>query len=79
MILGFGLDKLGLAQVGEEATRALLYTFLFVAMPALVSIAYNVAMRCVQSGATTRILNVSAASDFSWPGALGPMICAAGR
>jgi multidrug resistance protein MdtO len=44
MILGFGLDKLGLAQVGEEATRAVLYTFLFVAMPALVSIVYNVVL-----------------------------------
>jgi multidrug resistance protein MdtO len=44
MILGFGLDKLGLAQVGEEATRALLYTFLLVAMPALVSITYNVVL-----------------------------------
>ncbi|HEX3364148.1 FUSC family protein [Phenylobacterium sp.] len=42
MILAFGLDKLGLAQAGEEATRAILYTFLFVAMPASVSIAYNV-------------------------------------
>jgi multidrug resistance protein MdtO len=44
MILGFALDKLGLAHAGEEATRALLYTLLFVAMPALVSIVYNVAL-----------------------------------
>ena len=42
MILAFALDKLGQTQVGEEATRALLYTWLFVAMPALVSIVYNV-------------------------------------
>ena len=44
LIVGFGLDKLGQMQVGEEATRALLYTFLFVAMPALVSIGYNVVL-----------------------------------
>jgi multidrug resistance protein MdtO len=41
LILGYGLDKLGQVQVGEEATRALLYTWLFVAMPALVSILFN--------------------------------------
>jgi multidrug resistance protein MdtO len=44
MILGFGLDKLGQLQAGEEATRALLYTFLFAAMPALASIVYNVVL-----------------------------------
>jgi len=42
LIVGYGLDKLGQAQLGEEATRALLYTWLFVAMPMLVSIAYNI-------------------------------------
>ncbi|MDB5463489.1 MAG: Conserved hypothetical rane protein putative efflux pump [Phenylobacterium sp.] len=44
MILGFALDKLGQVQVGEEATRALLYTWLFAAMPAGVSIVYNVVL-----------------------------------
>ena len=42
LIVGYGLDKLGQVQLGEEATRALLYTWLFVAMPASVSIVYNV-------------------------------------
>jgi multidrug resistance protein MdtO len=42
LIVGFGLDKLGQLHVGEEVTRALLYTFLFVAMPAAISIVYNV-------------------------------------
>jgi multidrug resistance protein MdtO len=41
LIIGYGLDKLGQVQVGEEATRGLLYAWLFVAMPALVSIVYN--------------------------------------
>ena len=44
LVVGYGLDKLGQAQVGEEATRALLYTWLFVAMPALVSIVYNIVL-----------------------------------
>ena len=44
LVVGYGLDKLGQVQVGEEATRALLYTWLFVAMPALVSIGYNVVL-----------------------------------
>ncbi|MDB5445233.1 MAG: fusaric acid resistance protein, partial [Phenylobacterium sp.] len=34
LILGYGLDKLGQIQVGEAATRLLLYTWLFAAMPA---------------------------------------------
>ena len=44
LIVGFGLDKLGQLQVGEEATRLLLYTWLFVAMPAGVSIVYNIVL-----------------------------------
>ena len=44
LIVGYGLDKLGQVQLGEEATRALLYTWLFVAMPASVSIVYNVVL-----------------------------------
>jgi multidrug resistance protein MdtO len=41
LVVGYGLDKLGQLQVGEAATRELLYAWLFVAMPALVSIVYN--------------------------------------
>ncbi len=44
LIVGYALDKLGQVQTGEEATRGLLYAWLFVAMPALVSIAYNVVL-----------------------------------
>src|ERR1700761_7754116 len=43
LIVGYALDKLGEVQMGEEATRGLLYAWLFVAMPALVSIVYNLA------------------------------------
>ncbi|WP_176057561.1 FUSC family protein [Paraburkholderia sp. BCC1876] len=41
MIVGFGLDKLGSVPFGEVATRALLYTWLFVAIPVGVSICVN--------------------------------------
>ncbi|PRG92860.1 FUSC family protein [Burkholderia gladioli] len=41
MIVGFGLDELGLAQFGEAATRALLYVWLMVAIPVGVSIVVN--------------------------------------
>ncbi|MFM0643005.1 FUSC family protein [Paraburkholderia bryophila] len=41
MIVGFGLDKLGSVPFGEVATRALLYTWLFVAIPVGVSICLN--------------------------------------
>ena len=44
LIVGYGLDKLGQVQLGEEATRGLLYAWLFVAMPAAVSIVYNVGL-----------------------------------
>ena len=44
LIVGYALDVLGQTPVGEAATRALLYTWLFVAMPALVSIVYNVVL-----------------------------------
>ena len=64
LIVGFGHDKLGQMQVGEEATRALLYTLLFVAMPALVSIAYNVVLgrhpRRMATAELARRLRVSA-------------------
>ncbi|WP_412024235.1 FUSC family protein [Burkholderia cepacia] len=41
MIVGFGLDKLGLAPFGEAATRALLYAWLMVAIPVGVAIVVN--------------------------------------
>jgi len=44
MIVGFGLDELGLTPVGELATRALLYVWLAVAIPAGVNIVVNLLM-----------------------------------
>ncbi|PQV54443.1 FUSC family protein [Paraburkholderia sp. BL21I4N1] len=44
MIVGFGLDKLGSVPFGEVATRALLYTWLFVAIPVGVSICVNMVL-----------------------------------
>lgn len=44
MIVGFGLDELGIAPVGELATRALLYAWLMVAIPAGVVIVVNLMM-----------------------------------
>jgi multidrug resistance protein MdtO len=41
LIVGYGLDELGLIKVGEEGTRALLYVWLFVGIPAGVSIVVN--------------------------------------
>ncbi|WP_321916285.1 FUSC family protein [Paraburkholderia sp. J11-2] len=41
MIVGFGLDELGLAPVGEAATRGLLYAWLMVAIPIGVAIVVN--------------------------------------
>nr|WKF62092.1 Multidrug resistance protein MdtO [Paraburkholderia busanensis] len=41
MIVGFALDKLGSVPFGEVATRALLYAWLMVAIPAGVSICVN--------------------------------------
>ena len=41
LIAGYGLDILGQAQIGELATRALLYAWLFVTIPAAVSIVVN--------------------------------------
>ncbi|WP_334042095.1 FUSC family protein [Burkholderia ambifaria] len=41
MIVGFGLDQLGLAPFGEAATRALLYIWLTVAIPVGVAIVVN--------------------------------------
>jgi multidrug resistance protein MdtO len=41
LIVGFGLDELGLVPGGEIATRGLLYAWLFVATPVSVSIVVN--------------------------------------
>ncbi|WP_028207301.1 FUSC family protein [Paraburkholderia nodosa] len=42
MIVGFGLDELGLAPLGEAATRGLMYAWLMVAIPIGVAIVVNV-------------------------------------
>jgi multidrug resistance protein MdtO len=43
MIVGFALDQLGRVPLGEPATRALLYAWLMIAIPAGVSIAVSLA------------------------------------
>src|SRR3984885_5609656 len=44
LIVGYGLDLLSDAQVGEIATRGYLYAWLFVTIPAAVSIAINLVL-----------------------------------
>ena len=44
LIVGYAIDLLGQIQIGEIATRALLYAWLFVAVPAGVCIAINLLM-----------------------------------
>lgn len=44
MIIGFGLDELGLVPSGEIATRALLYTWLMVAIPLGVNVVVNLVL-----------------------------------
>src|SRR5882724_3037054 len=41
LIVAYGLDTLGKVQLGEEATRALLYVWLFIGIPAGVSMLVN--------------------------------------
>jgi multidrug resistance protein MdtO len=41
LIIGYALDELGLIQVGELGTRALLYAWLFVGIPAGISMVVN--------------------------------------
>jgi multidrug resistance protein MdtO len=41
LIVGYALDQLGTIQLGEEATRGMLYAWLFVGIPAGVSIVVN--------------------------------------
>ncbi|WP_420993310.1 FUSC family protein [Cupriavidus sp. 30B13] len=43
MITGFALDELGVAPIGEAATRGLLYAWLMVAIPIGVNVAVNLA------------------------------------
>src|SRR5208283_2379532 len=44
LIVGYGLDYEGSFQIGEIATRGLLYAWLFVGIPAGVSIAVNLVL-----------------------------------
>ncbi|TDQ98551.1 FUSC family protein [Paraburkholderia silvatlantica] len=44
MIVGFGLDELGLAPLGEAATRGLLYAWLMIAIPIGVAVVVNLVM-----------------------------------
>jgi multidrug resistance protein MdtO len=44
LLVGYALDKLGGVQLGEEATRGLLYGWLFVAMPGAASLVLNFAL-----------------------------------
>lgn len=65
LIIGYALDLLGTIQLGEEATRALLYAWLFVAIPAAVSFLVNLALgpppRRAASRAIAALLRTSAA------------------
>lgn len=44
LVVGFALDVLGMIQLGEEATRGLLYAWLFVGIPAGVSLVVNLVL-----------------------------------
>ena len=65
LIVGYGLDVLGEVQVGELATRGYLYAWLFVSIPAGVSIMVNLllapAPRRLAERAIARRLELSAA------------------
>jgi multidrug resistance protein MdtO len=65
LIIGYALDELGLIQVGELGTRALLYAWLFVSIPAGVSILVNFLLapspRRLAEDAIAVRLNVAAA------------------
>jgi multidrug resistance protein MdtO len=66
MIVGFGLDELGLAPLGEAATRGLLYAWLFVSVPIGVAIVVNLVFapspRRLAGAQLARRLRVAAAS-----------------
>jgi multidrug resistance protein MdtO len=65
LIIGYALDELGLIQVGELGTRALLYAWLFVGIPAGVSILVNLLLapspRRLAEDAIALRLNLAAA------------------
>jgi multidrug resistance protein MdtO len=65
LIVGYGLDVLGNIQLGEEGTRGLLYVWLFVGIPAGVSIIVNLVFapspRRLAERAIARRLDLSAA------------------
>jgi len=65
LIVGYGLDVLGSIQLGEEGTRGLLYVWLFVGIPAGVSIIVNLVLapspRRLAERAIARRLDLSAA------------------
>ena len=65
LIAAYALDLLGTIQIGEIATRALLYVWLFVGIPAGVSIVVNLllgpAPRCLAERALARRLCLAAA------------------
>jgi multidrug resistance protein MdtO len=56
LIVGYALDLLGTVAFGEEATRALLYVWLFVAFPAAVSILVNLLIGPAPRGLLQRSL-----------------------
>lgn len=60
LIVGYALDKLGTIQFGELATRALLFAWLFVAIPAGVSALVNLTLapsprKCLQRALAERL------------------------
>jgi multidrug resistance protein MdtO len=65
LIVGYGLDELGLVQVGELATRGFLYAWLFVGIPVAVSIVVNLLLapppRRLAERAIARRLSLAAA------------------
>jgi multidrug resistance protein MdtO len=65
LIIGYALDELGLIQVGELGTRALLYAWLFVGIPAGVSMVVNLLLapppRRLAERALARRLELAAA------------------
>ncbi|HEY2051525.1 MAG TPA: FUSC family protein [Caulobacteraceae bacterium] len=56
LVVGYGLDQLGLAPGGELATRGLLYAWLFVVTPAAVSIVVNLLLAPPPRGVAERAL-----------------------
>ncbi|RQS62236.1 FUSC family protein [Burkholderia sp. Bp8963] len=64
MIVGYGLDELGLAPVGEAATRALLYVWLVIAIPVGIAIVVNLLIapspRCLAGATLAKRLRLAA-------------------